>query len=303
MRMPDLENKKYNFQIKFDGSESAVNTTTYVQSLVSLTTVLREVNYQLGTGKKVEINVVAEQSGSFEVILQLIDTSTIEQLFNRENLNTLGVLVSTTVGIIQLRRWRKKADESKTEIDGDNVQIKDTEGNVLYQTNRNTYNIYTTNQAVNDAVTDQFKQLEEDENISGFEIKADDETARVEKDEFHEVAERFVVEVPEEEISEIPAKLVIIKVVFDNRERKWDFLYNGVKVSGTITDDNFWNEIDQGKAFSKGDELIADLKIKREYDSTVDAYVNTDYEVVNVRQHHPRQLRRQTSIEDEQEDE
>lgn len=289
----------YDFSLKFDGSKHSVNSVTYVQSLVSLSTIIREVNYQLGAGKKIDINIVAENEGSFDVVLQLVDKTALGQIFNKDNLEVLSTIVITAVGLIQLKQYVFKfnADLDKTEINGDHVKIKNVKGDVVYETNKHTYNIFVGNQAVNDAISEQFKVLNDDEDITAFEVKADSTEARVEKEEFSLVAEKFVVDTTENEESSVPAKLIVLKVVFDD-DRKWDFLYNGNKISAWVKDKKFWKEIHSGKSFAEGDEIVADLKIYKKYDKTIDAYVNRDYEIINVRQHYPRQYRKQLTLEE-----
>lgn len=285
----------YNFSVKFDKDSHDIDTETYVKALSSLTTIMKEANYQLGTGDRVSINVVAQEVGSFDVGLVL---KTIQDLVSTESVAYLASIVTITGGIIQLRQLNKKMDISKTVINGNDVTIKDTKGNVLYQTNRSTYNIYTTNQVVQDALSSNFKGLQDDESISGFELKYDGKVIRVEREEFADAAQQIELQLPDQEILEVPANLVIVKLVFEGLDRKWDFLHNGIKISATIQDKSFWDEINKGKSFAKGDELTANLRIIREYDSNVAAYINKDYQVLDVREHHPREFRKQMSLED-----
>jgi len=291
--MPESE-FTYNFSVKFDKSAHDLNTDTYVQALVSLSTIMKEANYQLEAGEKISINVVAQDTGSFDVGLAL---KAAQHMFSDGTVQYLAGLVTIAGGLVALKKIWHKADDSKTEINGDDVTIKDVEGNVVYQTNKNTYNIFTTNQVVQDALANNFNALEKDETITGYEIKQDSQIVRVDRDEFSELAKRVEVKLPDKDITEIPANLIIVKVVFEGAERKWDFLYNGVKISATVLDENFWNEINQGKSFAKGDELIADLRIIREYDPNVAAYINREYQVINVRGHNPRSERTQLSID------
>jgi hypothetical protein len=290
--MPDFT---YNFSVKFDKSSHDLDTDTYIQALTSLSTIMKEANYQLEAGERISINVVAQDAGSFDVALAL---KAAEHIFSNNTVDYLAGLVTIAGGLVGLRKIWHKADDSKTEINGDDVTIKDVEGNVVYQTNKNTYNIYTTNQVVQDALSNNFKALENDETITGYEIKQDGETVRVDRDEFGELAKRVEVKVPDQDITEIPANLIIVKVVFEGAERKWEFLYNGVKISALVLDENFWSEINSGKAFAKGDELTADLRIIREYDANVAAYINKEYQVINVRGHNPRAERTQLSLGD-----
>jgi uncharacterized protein YxjI len=284
----------YNFSVKFDKLSHDLDTDTYIQALTSLSTIMKEANYQLESGEKISINVVAQDTGSFDVGLALV---AMHHMFSSDTIQYLSGLVTIAGGLVALRKIWHKADDSKTEINGDQVTIKDIEGNVVYQTNKNTYNIYTTNQVVQDALSNNFKALENDDTITGFELSQSGETVRVDREDFTELAKRVEVKVPDQDVTEMPANLVIVKVVFEGAERKWEFLYNGVKIAAIVVDENFWNEINGGKSFSKGDELIADLRIIREYDPNVDAYINKEYQVVNVRGHNPRSARTQLSID------
>lgn len=290
-----MQNGGYNFRVRFDKDSHDIDTETYVKALASLTTIMKEANYQVGSGERVSINVVAEDKGSFDVGMVL---KAVQDMVTPENVSYLANIVTVTTGLIALRRLNKKADESKIEINGDEVTIKDTKGDVIYVTNKNTYNIYTTNQVVQDALTANFKGLQDDDSISAFELNHDGQTVRVEREEFADMAHRVEVKLSDQEVNEVPANLVIVKLVFEDPERKWEFLYNGVKIGASIKDKNFWDEINGGKAFSKGDELVADLRIIREYDENVVAYVNKDYQLVNIREHHPRAFREQMTLED-----
>jgi hypothetical protein len=290
----------YDFQIKFDieSSGHAVKTSTYVQSLISLSTVLREVNYQLGTGHNIEINIVAENKGSFEAVLQLLDISKLDQLFNKNNIEILAAVVGTSVGLIQLKRYLAKADPENVIIQADTVEIRDAKNEVLFKTQRRTYDLYSSNQAISDAIAEQFKRLEQDVDIKGFEIASSESSTIIPRAEFKDLTAPYQAASSDAEVTEVAAKLVILKVVFENRQRKWDFIYNGVKISAHVTDKQFWEEITAGKQFSQGDELVATLKIRREFDESVATYLNRDYEITNVRQHLPRQYKQQTTLDD-----
>lgn len=289
-----MNNDAYSFRVKFDSSEHSIDTETYVQALISLTTLLKEVNYQLGGGERISVNVIAEEPGSFDVTLLL---KAVQHLFSNSTVAYLSSIMGITTGLVTLKKLHKKTDPEKTIINGDDVTIKDNDGTVLYQTNRTTFNIYVTNQVVQDALADNFRSLEKDEKITGFEINADETSVRADREEFSDLAERVEIEAQDKEISDIPAHLIIVKLVFEGEDRKWDFLYNGVKISATVLDKNFWDTINSGEKFSKGDELIADLRIIREFDPNVSAFINKDYQVMNVREHHPREFREQSSLE------
>lgn len=294
-----MENK-HNFKIKFDKQENSISADTYVQSLVSLSTIIREVNYQIGTGPGVKVNVVAEQPGSFDVVLQIAEAIQDNYEIVMASAGTLAGIVGTAVGILQLKKMSKESDLTKTEIHGDQVNIKDVSGNVIFQTNNITYNLYTTNQAVNDAVSGQFQSINKDDEIEAVTITNNDDVTRFEKSDFSTLAEKRIIEIEDKDEVTVSAQLKISKVVLDNSNRKWEFVYNGSKISGRIDDQDFWDKILAGDvSFANGDALVADLKIIREYDPVLDTYMNVDYIVSNIRQHLPRTNHTQTTLEDQ----
>jgi hypothetical protein len=288
------DSSTYNLRIKYGKEDHVLDTETYLESLSAMTTIMKEVNYQLAQTERISISVVAQDTGSFDVGLAL---RTVQDVFNDNTVQYLAGLATIVGLLIQLRKKDDKIDQSKTEINGDDVTIKDIGGNVIMHTHRDVYNIYTTNQVVQDALSRNFKSLKDDESVTSFEYN-DGEIVIVDKSEFEALAKKVEVQLPDREVTEIPANLVIVKVVFEGNDRKWEFLYNGVKIGANVVDDSFWQQINEGKPFAKGDELVADLRIVREYDDNVAAFINKDYQVINVREHHPRSVRQQLRLDD-----
>lgn len=289
---------KYSFRIKFEKTEPSINAETYVQSLISLSTIIREVNYQVGSGPGVTVNVLAQEPGSFDVALEIAEVIQSNQALIRDGIAVLSGIVGTVVGVIQLKKHMKGADESKTEINGDQVSIKDNNGTLIFQTNNTTYNLYKNNQAVNDAVSDQFQAVNKDPEMEAVTITSGEEVVTLTKEDFSTLSEKRIIEVDDTEEVIVPAQLTISKLVLDNRYRKLEFVYQGTKVGAKIIDDAFWQKILAGEvSFANGDVLVGDLKIIREYDTTLGAYLNKDYSVINIRQHLPRVNKTQTSLD------
>ena len=293
-----MENK-YQFSVKYQKEQHSINAETYVQSLISLTTILREINYQIGDNEGVGVNVLAQEPGSFDVTLEVIKLVNQNASLIKVGVEVLAGLVTITLGVIELKKYFAKADNSKTVIEGDQVNIKDTNGNIIFQTNKSTYNIFMYNQAVNDAVSDQFESVSKDPEMEAVSISTDHKTVTVKREDFALLSQKRVVEVGETDTVEVAAQVTISKLVLDNPDRKWEFVYNGSKVSGKIVDKNFWQKIINGDvSFSNGDVLVGDLIIEREYDASLGVYLNKDYSLSNIRQHLPRTRRQQTTLDD-----
>ncbi|MFA7676515.1 MAG: hypothetical protein WCY28_03875, partial [Candidatus Shapirobacteria bacterium] len=68
-------------------------------------------------------------------------------------------------------------------------------------------------------------------------------------------------------------------------DRKWEFYHSGNRISANILDENFFNKIDTGESFAKGDQLKADLQITQIFDESIGTYVNESYAVIKVDEH------------------
>lgn len=292
-----MDEQKYNFTIKFEKDQHSISADTYVQSLISLSTIIREVNYQQ-QGAPVAVNVVAEEAGSFEVVLQLVEVVKDNWPLIAGGGVFLAGVVGTAVDVLDLKKHLSKADESKTEISGDQVNIKDTNGDVIFQTNNVTYNLYMNNQAINDAVSNQFKAVSDDNEMSGVTITAGDNKVEFGREDFEDMSKKRIVTVDDKEEVVVPAQLTISKLVLDNQDRKWEFVYQGRKMGAKVTDEEFWAKIFAGQIrFANGDVLVADLRIVREYDQNLGAYLDSEYFVQNIRQHLPRSNADQLSLD------
>lgn len=295
-----MNENKYNFRIKYEKDQHSINADTYVQSLMSLSTIIKEVNYQVGNGPAVAVNVLAEDQGSFDVALQVIEVVKDNHQLITNGVTILGTIVATAVGLIQLKKFRMANPEAQANVKPDEVAFVNNNGDVLFQTNNITYNLYENNQAVNDAVSAQFQAVKRDDEVTAVSITAaDKESVTFGRDDFEKLASKRVIEVEEKDEVIVPAQLTISKIVLDNSERKWEFVYQGTKIGAKLIDDDFWQKILNGQvSFANGDVLVADLKIIREYDQVLGAYLNKDYAVMNVRQHLPRNQPSQMSLED-----
>ena len=177
----------------------------------------------------------------------------------------------------------KKAKEIKHQ--GEKTKITNNEGNVLIIENA-TFNIYEHSPLVKDALTQNFDVLNNDPAITGFEITDNNEVplVRVDKSEFVDMAQKSEdVEEGERRIVEA-ATVNIVRVSFEEN-LKWDFYYRGIKISAKIADPNFFELIDRGEAFAKGDVLEIELQISQKFDETVNTFITKSYQVNKIVRH------------------
>lgn len=293
-----LSTDEFSFKIKFENENHRIDSETYVRSLISMSTILKEFNYQSGSGEKISINIAAESAGSFEVSMVL---AALKDMMSKNTIEYLGGLVVLLTGLIQFKNHFTKADQSKTELSGDNVLLRDNNGTVIHSVTNNSYQFFM-NPVVHEAVSDQFRALSADKNISGIKFEFNEQSVSFPNSEFEHLAQPTEFAAPDSFESDAPATLTITRCVFEGENRKWEFILNGSRMSASITDREFWQGIDRGNRFGKGDKLIVDLRTLRVLDQTLGVYINKEYQVLKVRDHQPRLPVSQLELDTDEED-
>jgi hypothetical protein len=275
------------FKIKFDGQQHQVDANVLVSSLIHTTTIVQEVNKYLNSGKKIEIKVKALEKGSFLCHIELVETTldTLKNLLTKENIQVGAAIVTTVVGLIELKKFLKGKKAKEVQQQGDKTKIINKDGNVIIIENA-TFNIYENSPVVKDALAQNFDALNNDPAITGFEItdKNQNTLVRVDKIEFVDLSQKSEeIEEGERKIVEA-ATLNVVRVSFEEN-LKWDFYYRGIKISAKIADPTFYELIDKGEAFAKGDVLEVELQINQKFDESVNTFVTKSYQVNKIIRH------------------
>jgi len=284
----ELQNE---FTLKFDGRLNEVDAATLGYSLLNVTTIIQEVNAEVNSGQPIDIKVKGTGPGSFLVHLAL-DPSQAVPLLNPENLKiagaAIGVVVTTVAGVFKIRKILKGKAPKEVAQKGDEVHLQGSDGNTL-SVDKRTYNIYLNNPKVNESLTKTFKTLDADASITGFEIvdRKEQPLFEASREDFTPMALGSGAPLPERKTITERTKLHIIKLSFE-RAFKWELLYRGFKITASIADDDFFNRIDRGESFSKGDVLDVELEIEQVFDPSISAYENKSYQVKRVVEHIPR---------------
>jgi len=189
--------------------------------------------------------------------------------------------------VIGVKKFLKGEKPKSIKESKEGMTIENKNGDV-YNVKCSVFNVYQ-NKVVQEALSKNFESINEDGAITGFEILDEKENIleSVEKDDF-----KIMSEMPEEvergdkQVLEI-GKLHIIRASFDG-SLKWDFLYLGNKISAKVNDRDFYELIDKGQSFAKGDILDVELQVTQRFDETINAYYNNSYQVVKINEHIPR---------------
>lgn len=282
------------FTLKFGGDQNDINATTYGVILVNTVAILEETNKELQTGAHLEIKVKSERKGSYLVDLGIEPTAiaAIAPLINKENIiavkNAASQIIKTATEGYDL--WKKLKGEKPKEITekGENVVIITGDNNKV-SVDKSVFNIVLNNKRSQDAFAGTFSALNRDKNVEEFAV-LDEKQAPLfwaEKSEFPELSQKVDSLQPDKKTETETTHLHIIRQSFE-QSLKSDYLYRGFKISVSITDKKFWEAIDKGERYGKGDILLAELQIEKEFSKSLNTYENKGYILTTVLQHIPR---------------
>jgi hypothetical protein len=291
-----INNEMEELRIMFDGHTHQIEANTFINSLLHFTSIVQETNREITADKKrVEIKIKATPKGSFLVDLAIATYPAVNSatalVFSKDAVSHVTNLVKTVSGLYNLHKFldgKKPKDVSTIENSVDNsIKIENNTGDVTYFDNR-TFNIYQGNKTIRQAMTSEFATLESDANVTGFELldKDDSQLVTIPRDKFAALTTAETFKSPQEK--EIPKTgfLSIVTLSFEQK-KKWDFIYEGNPITAKMSDD-FYQTIDRGEKFAKGDQLEAELKIRQEFDESLNAYINKSYQIVKIIQHIPK---------------
>lgn len=284
----NYKNKHY-FKLKYDKKSHSLSTETYATTLVSISTLLKEINNKINpAGNDISINVVTEKSGSFDIHIEIAKFLTDNQATIAATIQSLPTLVNTLLQIILLKIQLKnvKPEEQKVELNGNNAIIKNSDNITICQTNTTVYNLYAKDQTINDAISNHFKAVDKDKDIKAAVFTNQGKSTTIQKKDFSALAKKRVVNNNEAATVDYSATLIISKLNLDNPKSKWGFIYNGTNINARINDDSFWQKILSGEEhFARGDRLSCNIEIVKEYEPELGAYLNREYTIIEVIDH------------------
>lgn len=275
------------FKIKFDGEKHQIDANLLINNLIHTTTIIQELNRNLDSGKKVDIQIKALEKGSFLIHIDLVETALVglKNLLTRDNVQTGELIIGAFVGLIEIKKFLHGKDPKSKEKSGNKVKIENENGDVIYIDNF-VQNIYETNTVVKDALSQSFETLENDNSISGYEVtdKYEKPLVRVEREEFEFMSLKSDEILNGERVTIIAATLHIIRISFDEKLNS-DFYFKGNKISIKIKDPEFYQRVDKGESFAKGDILEVEMEIKQIFDTAVNTFVNKSFKVNRILKH------------------
>jgi hypothetical protein len=282
------------FEYKYNGEIDFIDINTLLTTQIHFVSIINEVQRNIFPEIDLKINVEAPKKGSF-IFQQIFEWTANSDIFTKdkvEYLSNLGGVVTSIMVVVgslyELFKFLKGRKAEKIEDEGNGkIKIKNNEGDILIVENV-IFNLYTSNQSLNDAFRKQAEALENDINVEGIQIINQDKNeiiVDVKRDSFNdftnnnEYINSSIIEKPKPSI-----RLFIKKPdLFPKTDKvTWEFIYDGRNIRAIITDSSFIDKINNGLRVGQGDCMVVDLIIIAEYDKRFNTHIDKKYEIPNV---------------------
>jgi hypothetical protein len=289
--MPTLRIEEFGdravIHIETEGNQ--LNAYTLASMLVGFADAAKAANNQLNPGYDVEVVVEAVGPGSFR--------AQIRTLYRKhKNLFSQQVLLGLVVGILGnyiYERTLSKDDSVKVIVNTDEVVIQNGDKTVVVP--RRVYDatrVLEKDPKFTSAISRTFEALDRDPKVEGVGLVENIDSPKPEilipKSHFAQVVTLPEPEPDHRVITEV-VELQIIKAILDRGNRKWEFMWRGIRISAPVLHEEFWDRFVAHKiTIAPGDVLTARLAIKQVRENTTGIYSNEAYEVIEVFEHIPR---------------
>lgn len=274
--------------VVIEGQESLIDINVLANVMQHFASLVSRVHYKLEPDAELDIKVAPFGRGSFEVLLHLKQSflQQVWELLGSPQAQTLAMLASAVALMIDLKVKLKARRAVAERYNENKVFVLTQEGEEL-EVDKRVWELYKHDKVCDGATKAIFESLSEEPSAEGFTIinRTEKKTlAKVPRSEFPSlVLDNEYLEFQVKEELEEGVLLHILKVVFQ-RHRKWEFVYNGFKISAYIDDEDFWNRLLKGEhRFGVGDYIVADMIVRKVQDPVSRVWENREFRIVKVR--------------------
>ena len=270
--------------LHFGTEEHAISASTFANSLQEFERLARAAAFVAAPNYEFEIYLEAIAPGTFRAWLKEVS---VENLLSQGRKSTTAIALSLIATFVYDRYFD---GENITETD-DFVVIEHGDDKVVIP--RDVYEVYNENaesQDLEEPVQKFVAAIHADEGVGYFALSTDIDTQPpfpIPREAFARLA-RPPARVLEQE-EDVRNRLVerevvgVLKAVFERGNRKWQFIWNGQKVSAPIVDDTFFDRLESREiSFAQGDALIVDILVKEERMPGLSIWRQVDHKIIKV---------------------
>lgn len=255
MEVVDLtEFGKDGFVLRFEGRDQGVNAVTYGKILVSISNAIESINRKLDPDCKIEIIVVSEKSECFKVRMKPLSKYGMPI--------AVGIWVTVVAPLLVLHLHSRFNPNSEIIVNGDIITIIGDVKETKIKAKSDLISAYSQIQRdarLNRNVDIVARAIRSDKNVKKFGIYngyGDQDSvldlSRIDIDNFKKL---------EKKIDNTPAIISIHKAIFERSNRKWEFLWERKIISATISDDKFFDKMEERQfSINQDEKFIANIR-------------------------------------------
>ncbi len=271
--------------LHFGGRPNEVDAFTFANSLVAFADALREINSQINTNFSLEVTIEGVGPGSFRAKIGT-KLKSITSFFSDD---VRSLLINLLASFIYVRVLDPQG-QAQIIINDDAVIIQNGADRVIVP--RATWDARQALKKPKDIekhIAKAFEVIEDDTSITEFGLAAQLDSkapiGHIDRKHFGALAH------PSEDHGDkeanphfdTEARLTVLKLVLERSKRKWQFVWNGIKISASIRDENFFDKLAAREYnFAQGDTLLVTLRVFQIKDEFSGVMLNDKYEVIAV---------------------
>ena len=271
-----------NIMIRFEGQSHSIDSNTLINTLIHYNSIVSEINKEYGGGSKnINIQINAIEKGSFVLDISVVE-NIFKNIFSFDSVNYVAAIVTILGGVIGAYK-KLKGKPAKSDSDKENIKIA---SNTNVEINNSIINVYN-EKVVREAISKTFETVNDDNNVEGLEVRCNQDITEFTKDDFPTlIYTDFDKEedLPMDKDEVVDATLFITGLKFE-KGGKWDFLWNGMKISMIVKDDALMKAIDSGERFGKGDSIRVKMRINKVFVPEYNTYINKSYKIIEFYEH------------------
>lgn len=290
--MPTLSVSQFedSFTVHFGSEYSRINAYTLATTLVGIADAAKIANSSVNPGYEIEVVVEALGPGSFKATLRTIYAEA-NNLFSKDNLRT--IVLAIVANFIYQHTLAPDTDVTVTVGDTEVVIAQgDTRIVVPREIHEATQEIEKSPQ-FRKGIGDAVRAIESDRTIEDLGISPNMESppeVRIPRERFAILTEEVAGPSSDEREMVEVTDLQILRAILERSRRRWQFVWNGIKISAPVTDESFYNEFFAHRiTIAPGDVLRVRLRVKQRRNSDLGIFMNESYEVVEVLEHRQRE--------------
>lgn len=289
--MPTVEIGRFenSFVIHFGSELPRINAYTLASTIVAIADAAKAANATINPGYEIEVVVEALGDGSFKATVRAIYRS-LENLFSADPIKSIVLGIIATV---IYEHTLAPHPNVIVNVDRDEVVIE--EGDTRIVVPRTVYESIPAAErspGFRKGIADAVRAVESDSEIRTLSLNTEHgelPSVEIPRDRF-----ALLTQPPDEgephvrDLVEI-TDLQIVRAILERSQRKWQFVWNGVRISAPVLDTGFYDRFfAHAITIAPGDVLRAKLRVHQRRHPDLGIFVNEEYEVLEVLDHIPR---------------